>query len=124
MGEIFTIFKENYMMLEQYIFLVFMYIVLKTFKGNSKEIKTFYCKGQVLIEISHIIILILIAIIDTIVQEYSIFMNLSFFRWGLTLQTLFEIQKIILILPKTKVTILINKGVHRLVDTLINKEKK
>lgn len=124
MKELFFIFKENYILLEQYILLVLMQTVIKKIKDNSQESKISYCKNQKMIEISHIIILILIAIIDTIVQEYSIFVNLSFFRWILTLQILFEIQTIVLILPETRVTNIINKGIYRLVNILINKEKK
>ena len=71
-------------------------------------------KNKMMIEISHIIVLILIVIIDTTVQEYSIFVNLSFFRWILTLQILVEIQTIVLILPETRVTNIINKGIYRL----------
>lgn len=81
-------------------------------------------KNKMMIEISHIIVLILIVIIDTTVQEYSVFVNLSFFRWILTLQILVEIQTIVLILPETRVTNIINKGIYRLVNILINKEKK
>lgn len=81
-------------------------------------------KNKMMIEISHIIVLILIVIIDTTVQEYSIFVNLSFFRWILTLQILVEIQTIVLILPETRVTNIINKGIYILVNILINKEKK
>lgn len=123
MREVFIIFKENHMMLEQYILLVLIYVTIKTFRNNFQETKIHYYKNQIIIETGHVVILILIAIIDTIVREYAILVNLSFFRWVLTLQVLFEIQKIILILPETKVTFLLNKGIHRIVDILVNKKK-
>lgn len=123
MREVFIIFKENDMMLEQYILLVLIYVTIQTFGNNFQETKRQYFKKQILIETGHVVILILIAIIDVIAREYAILVNLSFFRWVLTLQVLFEIQKIILILPETKVTFLINKGIHRIIDILVNKKK-
>ena len=93
------------------------------FGNNFQETKRQYFKKQILIETGHVVILILIAMIDVIAREYAILVNLSFFRWVLTLQVLFEIQKIILILPETKVTFLLNKGIHRIVDILVNKKK-